>query len=177
MSNAITDVPLMSTGSEDKDKSNAGAGGASSTVQAAASRRRSTESNDSARQAARSMLPPGLQMNSIDSAVVDQNDTAHPESDTASHAQVLRPRTGSSAASGGPTPFEKQQFLSAARIGPHNEPQGTKTAEVTSNPNPLETAKKLAAYAAVDEHVKPIHRVIGIGCVHFLSCFGSDTAL
>lgn len=41
-------------------------------------------------------------------------------------------------------------------------------ATVTSTPLPpvtlkIEAAKRLAAYAAVDEHVKPEHRVIGIG--------------
>jgi hypothetical protein len=31
--------------------------------------------------------------------------------------------------------------------------------------SPVEAAKQLAAYAAVDDHIKPAHKVIGIGYV------------
>lgn len=52
--------------------------------------------------------------------------------------------------------------LSSSRIGPGVHPEGKVSQKILS---PEEDAKRLAAYAAVDEHVKDHHKVLGIGSV------------
>jgi hypothetical protein len=56
----------------------------------------------------------------------------------------------------------------------HNDPHAKDTSKgvVTGQKNlpikpssPVEAAKQLAAYAAVDDHIRPEHKVIGIGYV------------
>lgn len=53
------------------------------------------------------------------------------------------------------------EHLSAARIGDGAHPEGMvlTLGELSGE----EKAKQLAAYAAVDEHVKPSHKILGIG--------------
>lgn len=78
---------------------------------------------------------------------------------TITHASVrphdLLPRSCTYGSDTAPT-------LQASRIGPGVIPTGLR---ITPHDDltPEEKAKRLAAYAAVDEHVKPQHKVIGIG--------------
>lgn len=57
-------------------------------------------------------------------------------------------------------PLTSIDHLSSSRIGPGVHPEGKVSQKVLS---PEEDAKRLAAYAAVDEHVKDHHKVLGIG--------------
>lgn len=57
-------------------------------------------------------------------------------------------------------PLASIDHLSAGRIGTGVHREGMVT---QVNLSPEENAKRLAAYAAVDEHVKPHHKVLGIG--------------
>lgn len=57
-------------------------------------------------------------------------------------------------------PLASIDHLSASRIGGGVHPEG-KVEQI--NLSPEENAKRLAAYAAVDEHVKDHHKVLGIG--------------
>ncbi|GAA5890652.1 hypothetical protein JCM8208_004949 [Rhodotorula glutinis] len=71
-------------------------------------------------------------------------------------------RRASHSATGRPDPLSTITHASASRIGPGVIPTGLR---ITPHDDltPEEKAKRLAAYAAVDEHVKPQHKVIGIG--------------
>lgn len=56
--------------------------------------------------------------------------------------------------------------VQASRIGPGAHPTGHPVGLAdTTQLSPEENAKRLAAYAAVDEHVKSYHKVLGIGSV------------
>ncbi|ORY89809.1 ribose-5-phosphate isomerase [Leucosporidium creatinivorum] len=61
-----------------------------------------------------------------------------------------------------PDPLSSIAHASASRIGPGAHPTGH-PASFASELSPEENAKRLAAYAAVDEHVKDYHKVLGIG--------------
>lgn len=61
-----------------------------------------------------------------------------------------------------PTKADPLPF-SAARIGPGVKSQGAVVAVPDSELTAEDQAKRLAAYAAVDEHVNDSHKVIGIG--------------
>ncbi|GAA5836684.1 hypothetical protein JCM11251_002698 [Rhodosporidiobolus azoricus] len=71
-------------------------------------------------------------------------------------------RRASHSSSGRPDPLGTLTHASASRIGPGVIPTGlsiTPHGDLTDE----EKAKRLAAYAAVDEHVKSHHKVLGIG--------------
>ncbi|GAA5901402.1 hypothetical protein JCM6882_007767 [Rhodosporidiobolus microsporus] len=71
-------------------------------------------------------------------------------------------RRASHSASGRPDPLGTETHASASRIGPGVIPTGLRIVphgELSAE----DKAKRLAAYAAVDEHVKPHHKVLGIG--------------
>lgn len=53
--------------------------------------------------------------------------------------------------------------MDPARIGPGVKSQGVVIAAPDSELSPEEQAKRLAAYAAVDQHVNETHKVLGIG--------------
>ncbi|KAK4703971.1 ribose 5-phosphate isomerase A, partial [Phenoliferia sp. Uapishka_3] len=58
-------------------------------------------------------------------------------------------------------PLESISHASASRIGP--APLGVASIPSGDDLSPEEAAKRMAAYAAVDEHVKDHHKVLGIG--------------
>ncbi|GAA5867062.1 hypothetical protein JCM8547_008428 [Rhodosporidiobolus lusitaniae] len=75
---------------------------------------------------------------------------------------AVNSRRASHSSSGRPDPLGQISHASASRIGPGVIPTGLRIVphgELT----PEEKAKRLAAYAAVDEHVKDFHKVLGIG--------------
>ncbi|GAA5871434.1 hypothetical protein JCM16303_000754 [Sporobolomyces ruberrimus] len=89
------------------------------------------------------------------SSVKEPSSASNPPSTTNSR----RPSQSSNAR---PDPLSSITHASASRIGPGVIPTGLRVVphgELT----PEEKAKRLAAYAAVDEHVKDHHKVIGIG--------------
>ncbi|KAM0789468.1 ribose-5-phosphate isomerase rki1 [Microbotryomycetes sp. NB124-2] len=61
-----------------------------------------------------------------------------------------------------PDPLSSISHASASRIGPGAHPLGHPQSD-KAKLSPEENAKRLAAYAAVDEHVKEYHKIIGIG--------------
>ena len=61
-----------------------------------------------------------------------------------------------------PDPLSSVVHASASRIGPGAHPTGHPVSLATEL-SAEENAKRLAAYAAVDEHVKDYHKVLGIG--------------
>lgn len=63
----------------------------------------------------------------------------------------------------------------ASRIGPGVIPTGLKVV-AHDQLSPEDKAKRLAAYAAVDEHVKDHHKVLGIGCVYCAGRAGLGSA-
>lgn len=73
-----------------------------------------------------------------------------------------RPSHGASS-SGRPDPLSSIIHASASRIGPGVHPQGMVVPTPDGQLSAEERSKKLAAYAAVDEHVKDFHKVLGIG--------------
>ncbi|KAM0748670.1 ribose-5-phosphate isomerase [Meredithblackwellia eburnea MCA 4105] len=60
-------------------------------------------------------------------------------------------------------PLEAISHASASRIGPGVAPKGVAIIQSGAALSPEEAAKRQAAYAAVDEHVKDYHKVLGIG--------------
>lgn len=72
-------------------------------------------------------------------------------------------RRASHSSSGRPDPLGTEVHLSASRIGPGVIPTGRMDVVPHAELSPEEKAKRLAAYAAVDEHVKDFHKVLGIG--------------
>lgn len=61
-----------------------------------------------------------------------------------------------------PDPLSSIAHESASRIGPGAHPTGHPVS-TSSALTPEENAKRLAAFAAVDEHVKDYHKILGIG--------------
>ncbi|SCV70000.1 BQ2448_1394 [Microbotryum intermedium] len=84
-----------------------------------------------------------------------------PGNPKASSSQPNSRRPSGVSAMSRPDPLSSIIHASASRIGPGAHPTGhPDNLDVLT---PEETAKRLAAYAAVDEHVKPQHKVLGIG--------------
>ncbi|GJN91184.1 hypothetical protein Rhopal_004202-T1 [Rhodotorula paludigena] len=73
-------------------------------------------------------------------------------------------RRASHSGSGRPDPLSTITHASASRIGPGVIPTGLKVV-AHDQLSPEDKAKRLAAYAAVDEHVKDHHKVLGIGYI------------
>ncbi|KAL8292083.1 hypothetical protein RQP46_001549 [Phenoliferia psychrophenolica] len=77
------------------------------------------------------------------------------------HQPTVR-RGSHGASTGKPAPLEAISHASASRIGPGVAPQGVALIAV-GDLSPEEASKRMAAYAAVDGHVKDHHKVLGIG--------------
>lgn len=96
-------------------------------------------------------------------APLSENPKVHPGPGSSnSTAPGHNSRRASHSSSGRPDPLSSIAHASASRIGPGVIPTGLRIVphgELTAE----EKAKRLAAYAAVDAHVKDHHKVLGIG--------------
>lgn len=92
------------------------------------------------------------------SSTLGEGITAHWKRSTPASAEAKSP---AEPAKGPPAPVASSPLPASAGLPDvHTEQKPSKAAKTLS---PIEQAKRLAAYRAVDVHVKPHHRVIGIG--------------
>lgn len=102
------------------------------------------------------------------SSTLGEGITAHWKRSTPASAETKspaelakKPEESSTSANAPPAPVASSSLPASAGLPDvHTEQKPSKAAKTLS---PIEQAKRLAAYRAVDVHVKPHHRVIGIG--------------